>query len=137
MNYVTSSSFVLSIIFQTYLLLPNTHAQVHLLYFTSSGNQFLVEWAIFPADSADYISNTAAMVFLSFIKFNLQVGSCGYRFAPDSSVCMQSIIMRLRDHHVQLPERFGSYQLVEWKIEPQKKRCGFMFLFNIYMFSCD
>ncbi|KAI6689090.1 hypothetical protein NL676_025918 [Syzygium grande] len=69
-------------------------SQVHLLYFTSSGNQFLVEWAIFPADSADYISNTTAM----------------------------SIITRLRDHHVQLPERFGSYQLVEWKIEPQKKR---------------
>ncbi|KAF8025033.1 hypothetical protein BT93_F2018 [Corymbia citriodora subsp. variegata] len=69
-------------------------SQVHLLNFTSSGNQFHVEWAVFPADSADYISNTTAM----------------------------SIITRLRDHHVQLPERFGSYQLVEWKIEPQKKR---------------
>ncbi|XP_030516656.2 aspartic proteinase 36-like isoform X2 [Rhodamnia argentea] len=69
-------------------------AQVHLLNFTSSGNQFLAEWAIFPADSADYISNTTAV----------------------------NIITRLRDHHVQLPERFGSYQLVEWKIEPQKER---------------
>ncbi|KAI3440382.1 Peptidase A1 domain-containing protein [Psidium guajava] len=69
-------------------------AQVHLLNFTSSGNQFLAEWAIFPADSADYISNITAV----------------------------NIITRLRDHHVQLPARFGSYQLVEWKIEPQKKR---------------
>ncbi|KAF8025034.1 hypothetical protein BT93_F2018 [Corymbia citriodora subsp. variegata] len=36
-------------------------SQVHLLNFTSSGNQFHVEWAVFPADSADYISNTTAM----------------------------------------------------------------------------
>ena len=30
--------------------------------------------------------------------------------------------MQLKEHRVHLPERFGSYQLVEWKVEPQIKR---------------
>ncbi|CAK7347470.1 unnamed protein product [Dovyalis caffra] len=68
--------------------------QVHMLNFTSKGNNYLVKWAILPADSADYISNTTAM----------------------------KIILQLSEHRLHFPERFGSYKLVEWKIEPQKKR---------------
>ncbi|KAJ9166303.1 hypothetical protein P3X46_021077 [Hevea brasiliensis] len=67
--------------------------QVHMLNFTSEGNNYHVRWGIFPAESADYISNTTAM----------------------------NIILQLRDHRLQFPERFGSYQLVKWKIEPQRK----------------
>ncbi|EEF52314.1 Aspartic proteinase nepenthesin-1 precursor, putative [Ricinus communis] len=67
--------------------------QVHMLNFTSQGNNYLVKWGIFPAESADYISNTTAM----------------------------NIILQLRDHRLQFPERFGSYQLVEWRIQPQRR----------------
>ncbi|KAK9271998.1 hypothetical protein L1049_002367 [Liquidambar formosana] len=69
-------------------------SQVHLLNFTSKENVSLVRWAIFPAESADYISNTTAM----------------------------SIILRLTEHHMQLPGSFGSYQLVEWNVHPQMKK---------------
>ncbi|KAF8377612.1 hypothetical protein HHK36_030994 [Tetracentron sinense] len=68
-------------------------SQVHLLNFTSKGNDSLVRWAIVPAGS-DYISNTTAM----------------------------SIISRLTEHRMRLPDSFGSYQLVEWKVEPPMKR---------------
>ncbi|KAK9269997.1 hypothetical protein L1049_025570 [Liquidambar formosana] len=69
-------------------------SQVHLLNFTSKENVSLARWAIFPAESADYISNTTAM----------------------------SIILRLTEHHMQLPGSFGSYQLVEWNVHPQMKK---------------
>ncbi|KAJ8640720.1 hypothetical protein MRB53_017414 [Persea americana] len=68
--------------------------QVHLLNVTSQGNGSLIQWAIFPAGSSDHISNTTAL----------------------------SIISRLTEHRVRLPDTFGSYQLVEWKVEPPKKR---------------
>ncbi|OAY51000.1 aspartic proteinase 36 [Manihot esculenta] len=68
--------------------------QVHMLNFSSEGNNYRVRWGIFPAESADYISNSTAM----------------------------NIILRLKDHRLQFPEKFGSYQLVEWKIEPQRKQ---------------
>ncbi|KAK9125708.1 hypothetical protein Scep_014554 [Stephania cephalantha] len=69
-------------------------SQVHLLNFTDKGNASLTRWAIFPAGSANYISNSTAM----------------------------SIILRLTKHNLHLPGNFGSYQLVEWKIEPPMKR---------------
>lgn len=69
-------------------------SQVHFLNFFSEGNHSVIRWAIFPAESATYISNSTAM----------------------------SIILQLKEHRVHLPERFGSYQLVEWKVEPQIKR---------------
>ncbi|KAK6938612.1 Xylanase inhibitor, N-terminal [Dillenia turbinata] len=69
-------------------------SQVHLLNFTSKGNQSFIRWATFPAESADYISNATAL----------------------------SIILRLKEHHMQLPKSFGSYQLLEWKVEPPKDR---------------
>ncbi|OMO78806.1 hypothetical protein CCACVL1_14085, partial [Corchorus capsularis] len=66
---------------------------VRLLNVTLKGNDYLVRWGIFPAASANYLSNTTAL----------------------------SIILRLRDHRMQLPERFGNYKLVEWNAEPQRK----------------
>ena len=36
--------------------------------------------------------------------------------------CVQKIILLLSEHRLHFPERFGSYELVEWKIEPQKDR---------------
>ncbi|KAL6587695.1 hypothetical protein OROMI_000673 [Orobanche minor] len=56
-------------------------------------DNYLVRWGIFPAGSSEYISNTTAM----------------------------NIITQLKDHRLQLPERIGSYQLVEWQIEPPQK----------------
>ncbi|OMO70690.1 Peptidase A1 [Corchorus olitorius] len=69
------------------------NSQVRLLNVTLKGNDYLVRWGIFPAASANYLSNTTAL----------------------------SIILRLRDHRMQLPERFGNYKLVEWNAEPQRK----------------
>lgn len=69
-------------------------SQVHLLNYTSNGNGSLVSWAIYPSESANYISSTRAM----------------------------DIILRLTEHHMKLPERFGNYQLVEWNIKPQTRR---------------
>ncbi|KAA8522620.1 hypothetical protein F0562_013019 [Nyssa sinensis] len=69
-------------------------SQVHLLNFTSKGNDSLTRWAIMPAGSVDYVSNATAMSFIA----------------------------RLAEHHVQLPDTFGIYQLVEWNIEPPPKR---------------
>ncbi|KAK9287890.1 hypothetical protein L1049_016333 [Liquidambar formosana] len=74
--------------------MPIVLLEVHLLNFTSKENVSLVRWAIFPAESADYISNTTAM----------------------------SIILRLTEHHMQLPGSFGNYQLVEWNVHPQMKK---------------
>lgn len=38
---------------------------------------------------------------------------------------MQKIIQQLSEHRLHFPERFGSYELVEWKFEPQKNRYVF------------
>ncbi|PON54240.1 Aspartic peptidase [Parasponia andersonii] len=69
-------------------------SQVHLMSLKVEGNYSLIRWAVFPAKSSEYFSNTTAM----------------------------SMILRLKEHHMQLPEKFGSYQLVELKVEPQMKR---------------
>ncbi|KAE8653950.1 putative pumilio-like protein 7 [Hibiscus syriacus] len=68
-------------------------SQVRLLNVTSKGNEYLVRWGIFPSSSANYISNSTAL----------------------------SIILRLRDHRMQFPERIRNYKLVEWNAEPQRK----------------
>ncbi|KAL2906406.1 Aspartic proteinase nepenthesin-2 [Bienertia sinuspersici] len=67
---------------------------VNLLNLTSSGNGSLITWGIYPDKSAKYISNATAM----------------------------HIIDHLVEHNVQLPDTFGSYKLVNWKIEPPMKR---------------
>ncbi|KAG5535552.1 hypothetical protein RHGRI_023349 [Rhododendron griersonianum] len=69
-------------------------SQVQLLNFTAKGNDSLIRWAILPAGSTEYFSNATAM----------------------------GIIARLAEHRVQLPDTFGSYQLVEWNIEPPPKQ---------------
>ncbi|OVA01001.1 Peptidase A1 [Macleaya cordata] len=69
-------------------------SQVHLLNYSHKGNESLIRWAIYPAGSVHYISNTTAL----------------------------SIIVRLSEHRVQLPDNFGSYELVKWKVEPPLKR---------------
>uniref|UniRef100_A0A2P2J6A0 Peptidase A1 domain-containing protein n=1 Tax=Rhizophora mucronata TaxID=61149 RepID=A0A2P2J6A0_RHIMU len=69
------------------------NSQVHMLNFTSTGKSYLVKWGVFPAGSADYISKTTAM----------------------------NIILQLREHRIQFPEKFGSYELLEWNVEPQRK----------------
>ncbi|GKU98883.1 hypothetical protein SLEP1_g11818 [Rubroshorea leprosula] len=68
--------------------------QVHLLNFTSEGNTSLIRWAIFPSGSASYFSNNTAT----------------------------SIISRLAEHRLQLPDTFGNYQLVRLKAEPPMKQ---------------
>ncbi|XP_021903439.1 aspartic proteinase-like protein 2 isoform X2 [Carica papaya] len=72
------------------------NSQVRLLNFTSEGNEYLIKLGIFPGQSANYISNTTAL----------------------------NIILRLKEHRLHLPERFGSYQLVEWNAEPEMNLCG-------------
>ncbi|MBA0792563.1 hypothetical protein Gohar_017054 [Gossypium harknessii] len=79
------------------------NSQVRLLNVTSKGNDYLVRWGIFPTSSASYISNSTAL----------------------------SIILRLRDHRLQFPERFGNYKLVEWNAEPQRKSYVFFLLVSI------
>ncbi|XP_038715791.1 aspartic proteinase 39 isoform X1 [Tripterygium wilfordii] len=68
--------------------------QVHLLNFSLKENAYLVRWAIFPPESARYISNSMAM----------------------------SIVLQLKEHRLQFPERFGSYQLLEWNVEPRREQ---------------
>ncbi|KAL4360483.1 hypothetical protein GQ457_04G035060 [Hibiscus cannabinus] len=69
-------------------------SQVKLLNFTSEGTGSLVRWAITPSVSSTYISHESAT----------------------------NIISRLAEHRVRLPDTFGSYQLVLWKVEPSMKR---------------
>ncbi|GLT58869.1 hypothetical protein SLA2020_317300 [Shorea laevis] len=69
------------------------NSQLRLLNFTSKGEDYLTRWGIFPAASTNYISNITAL----------------------------GIILRLKEHHVQFPERFGKYQLIDWNAEPPKK----------------
>lgn len=69
-------------------------SQVHFLNLTLVGSNSLMKWAIFPPESATYISNVTAI----------------------------GIISQLAEHRMQLPEKFGPYQLVKWKIEPPSKR---------------
>ncbi|KAL3538034.1 hypothetical protein ACH5RR_001400 [Cinchona calisaya] len=69
-------------------------SQVHLVNFTSKGNESLIRWAIYPAGSADFMTNATAM----------------------------DIISRLAENRVHLPDTYGSYKLFEWKIEPPQRR---------------
>ncbi|XP_044490217.1 aspartic proteinase 36-like isoform X2 [Mangifera indica] len=69
-------------------------SQVHLLNVTSKGDSCLITWAIFPLGSANYISNDTAI----------------------------NIISQLTEHRVHLPDTFGNYKLLQWKIKPSAKR---------------
>lgn len=69
-------------------------SQIRLRNYTISGNDLLIRWTIFPAESANSFTTAKAM----------------------------GIILRLREHQLQLPQKFGSYQLVKLKVEPQIKQ---------------
>lgn len=69
-------------------------SQVRLLNFTSNGNNSFVAWAIVPAASTDFISDTTAT----------------------------SIIAQLAEHGMQLRGTFSSYKLVRWNAELKEKR---------------
>ncbi|KAG2638115.1 aspartic proteinase CDR1-like [Panicum virgatum] len=71
--------------------------QVRVMNVTSQGNSTLIRWGIFPAGPDNAMSNTTAM----------------------------GIIYRLTQHHVQLPENLGSYQLLEWNVQPLTRRSWF------------
>ncbi|XP_049364078.1 aspartic proteinase 36-like isoform X2 [Solanum verrucosum] len=68
-------------------------SQVHLMNLSTKGNDSLIKWAIYPAGSANYMTNAAAV----------------------------EIIHRLAENHVHIPDTFGSYKLFEWGIEPPPK----------------
>lgn len=69
-------------------------SQVHFLNFTSTDSGSVIKWAIYPADSGNYISTTTAM----------------------------RIMTRLRDHQMRFPKSLGNFRLVEWKTEQQLKQ---------------
>ncbi|OEL19813.1 Aspartic proteinase-like protein 2 [Dichanthelium oligosanthes] len=71
--------------------------QVRVINVTSQGNSTLIRWGIFPAGPDNAMSNATAM----------------------------GIIYRLTQHHVQLPENLGSYQLLEWNVQPLSRRSWF------------
>nr|CAB3458490.1 unnamed protein product [Digitaria exilis] len=71
--------------------------QVRVMNVTSQGNSTLIRWGIFPAGPDNAMSNATAM----------------------------GIIYRLTQHHVQLPENLGSYQLLEWNVQPLSRRSWF------------
>ncbi|KAJ3673043.1 hypothetical protein LUZ60_006417 [Juncus effusus] len=68
--------------------------QVHIMNVTDKGNYTLVRLAIYPAGSDKFMSNAFAM----------------------------DIINRLAEHRVKLPDDLGSYQLLEWNVEPPSNR---------------
>lgn len=68
--------------------------QVQVMNVTAQGNSTLIRWDIFPAGSSNSMSNATAM----------------------------DIIYRLTQHHVQLPEHLGSYQLLEWNVQQPLSR---------------
>jgi hypothetical protein len=71
--------------------------QVRVMTVTSQGNSTLIRWGIFPAGPDNAMSNATAM----------------------------GIIYRLTQHHVQLPKNLGSYQLLEWNVQPLTRRSWF------------
>lgn len=83
----------------TYLIaqeLDINFSQVHLMNLSAKGNDSIIKWAIYPAGSANYMTNAAAM----------------------------ETIHCLSENCVRLPDTFGSYKLFEWGIEPPPKRTG-------------
>lgn len=71
-----------------------TSYQVHLVELTSQGNGTLIKWAISPAGTSEFISNSTAM----------------------------GIIAHLTEHRFRLPETFGSYEVVQWNVGPPSGR---------------
>lgn len=94
--------------------------QVNLINIASKGKSTMLRLAIFPAASSGFFSDTTVMVtFLSgvFPKVNI------FTFPTYSkNTNMQDIVSFLSEHRVQLPENFGSYQVVRWNFERPSRR---------------
>ncbi|XP_022149435.1 aspartyl protease family protein 1-like isoform X2 [Momordica charantia] len=71
-----------------------SYSQVRLLNFTMQGNDSLIQLAIIPGGSSEFFSHATAT----------------------------TIIAQIVEHHMQLPPTFGSYQVVQWNVEPLIKR---------------
>ncbi|XP_038902862.1 aspartic proteinase CDR1-like isoform X1 [Benincasa hispida] len=71
-----------------------SHSQVLLLNFTMRGNDSLIQLAILPNEPSEFFSHATAITIISLIV----------------------------EHHMQLPPTFGSYQVLQWKIEPLMER---------------
>lgn len=69
-------------------------SQVHLSNYTSKGNDYLTSWSIYPPKSVDYMSKETA----------------------------SSIISRIAEGGVHLPDSYGKYRLSNWDIQPPTKR---------------
>nr|XP_016451006.1 PREDICTED: aspartic proteinase-like protein 2 isoform X2 [Nicotiana tabacum] len=82
-------------------------SQVHLMNFSTEGNDSLIRWAIFPAGSANYMPNATAT----------------------------EIINRLAENRFHLPDTFGSYKLVKWDIEPPPKRIRWQQNYLVVVFA--
>jgi hypothetical protein len=89
---------------------------------TSQGNSTLIRWGIFPAGPDNAMSNATAMVAstLEPTKNYLSI-TFFHRLICCVDLC-QGIIYRLTQHHVQLPKNLGSYQLLEWNVQPLTRR---------------
>ncbi|CAH9145199.1 unnamed protein product [Cuscuta epithymum] len=71
-------------------------SQVHLVNLSSTGNESLIQLDVYPEKPAYYMQNVNATEFIS----------------------------RLSEHRLQLPDKFGSYELVGWNVEIPPKRTG-------------
>lgn len=69
-------------------------SQVHLSNYTSKGNDYLTSWSISPPKSVDHMSKETA----------------------------SSIISRIAEGGVHLPDSYGKYRLSNWDIQPPTKR---------------
>ncbi|KAG2311625.1 hypothetical protein Bca4012_026084 [Brassica carinata] len=67
--------------------------QVYLSNLTSNGNNSLIRVVVFPLESSSLFSNVTAT----------------------------SIVSRFSNHHIKLPDIFGDYQLVTYKLEPPRE----------------
>jgi hypothetical protein len=68
--------------------------QVNILNVSDRGDTLQIEWAVLPADTSNYMTNSTA----------------------------ETIISLLNGHQVHLRDAFGTYHLLSWKILPPSKR---------------
>ncbi|KAJ6304781.1 hypothetical protein OIU76_002108 [Salix suchowensis] len=83
-------------------------SQVHMLNSMEKGNASYIEWDVVPSGSADCISNVTAI----------------------------SIIARVAEYHMQLPDTFGSYHLINWEIKAAAKRTWWQQHFLLVVLAC-
>lgn len=89
--------------------------------FKGEGNVSLIKWGISPSSPSGFISSTAAMVNMFSWFRSISFGSFSIK-QEFHMAHWQGIISRLTEHRVHLPENFGTYKVVEWKVEPPSRR---------------